>query len=323
MDRTPKTETAPLNAPVSESWNPFNMGDLIKHDDPLDAPLAEKTEAKTEEKPKAEESASRTRGAPEEKAEPKVEEEKPKHPRALIRAALQLGIDEAHAESLSIDDLSEELLVRGVEARVERQAKTLPEEKKADDGKPAWLANEDDYEPELVATLKGMRARMEALEEQNKALLADAGRRQGEARQTVVQKLDAAFAANDAVFGKDTVQTIDKGSKEFARRQAVIDQMNRLEKAGHNLGVEDLFAKACDFLGFAPAPDAKAEPRQTDRQRDEAGRWKAAGVARPTDRADAEARDPDDRAAKAIKEKYESLGGVSVNGTADLDHFPD
>lgn len=224
-----------------------------------------------------------------------VAEEKPKakHAAWLSRAAKNAGLEDSEVNELSSDDLKEAIFIAG-QRRAEDNAqqrvnaagrpydhatgRLLPSET-APEAPAAKVTDTPfslkdvgidekelaDFDPALTKNLTGMA---KSLYEQNKQLserikqledgVGEIGKREHlRTLNATYDKLDQMFTENETTFGKGVRTKLKNDSPEFARRLAVIKEMDRLRSMNPNLSVEETFEKASSAL-FPSQP--KEEP---------------------------------------------------------------
>ncbi len=208
----------------------------------------------------------------------------PKPPSWLLRAARQVGLDDAEIAGMDPAELRSavDTLARTRETTRQEQANdqtarardpetgrflpVSPAEPAAD--KPFDIkdfgvdpSKWTDGDAETIATdiLKAVSGKFEQLRRDFDELK---GREAAREQNAQFDRLDRLFAEDAATYGKGTRHGLKPGTPEAIRRQSVIAAMGQIKKANPGLTLEDTFAEASQALfGLKRQEPADADPK--------------------------------------------------------------
>lgn len=297
----PEPITTPTTPPSSVTIDPFNLAGIRAYD-----------EAAPE---------------PEPKPAPPPPPAAPKAPRAVLRQARELGLTDAEIEKLTPEDLADEIYLRSTAAITEARAEAkIAAAQKAKEETEAKLeaykpdlggAKLDDVDDQITLALQHLEKRLNQIAAGQQALHENTVRRDA---QSAAERLDALFAQDETTFGKGPSSRINPASREGARRAAVVGHLQGLIAQKRATTLEKDFADAVEVFGFgAPAAGKTAEQL-------EAEQWAKSGLARPTNRQPEELPQGPERAARSLDKMlaaHRDRGGITVNGRAKIEDFPD
>ena len=265
----------------------------------------------------------------------KAKTDAPQKPTALTKRAEALGLSASFIERATTEELAETV----VEMLSMRQAPSVPEPVQSprptapqpepepefdwgeieEDGRKRKVTDEDIHEP-IVKAFKKQQKEIAALK---RALEERDSRAQAAVEQTFEQRLDAAFSANEKLFGKGRGEDLKKaGAPAFFRRKAVFEAIQAIPVAERaKMTIEQAIAQVSEDL-FGPQVAAAATQTQTKPKAPAVTDWNNGAVATPTQRKGP----PDNKPgrSKAVESVTEMLREAQTDDSStDLEGFLD
>lgn len=218
--------------------------------------------------------------------------EKTNHPKSLVRMARDYGIAESLIDSMSTEDLADEVNVERLKAHsVSRDSRHLsPEDRQSPEGEqspPTKNPETDDslgLDEETRASihepiLKLLQNQAREIRELKASLGAITQAEAARANESAVETADRIFAEDEQIFGKGKRSELKDGTPECVRRLAVWELARTQDGS-----VEQKIRKAREIL-FGKKEPTPNRSESTERQPAiTTEEWEESALARPTQR---------------------------------------
>jgi hypothetical protein len=252
-----------------------------------------------------------------------------KHSPLLLKRAKDLGLSEEDLAEYSPSELKDHLRELAWDRMLERQAKILEERWQGpqpavhggptggQDVPPAAAPDTDldvgldpeQFTPEVIGAFKSLKKQNLDLQRRLEAL--EHGQ-QAQAQQTFEVRADRVFAKFPNIFGEGRGFEL-QGTPEYARRVAVIEQVQRMQKEPGSL--EQKLSRAALIL-YPQLTERKPEPKRPGHSVDE---WNDGALAKPTNRNTSEP--PSEAKARKSVAKWFAENGVTQEAGVAGDEF--